>query len=72
MRRGGGANKRSRGKRGQIADERGWCRSDVVAGRASASTELDLSSVAANLKGERKRERERERERERGRKRRTL
>jgi len=56
---GGSANKRSRGK-GRLADERGWCRSDVVAGRASASTELDLSSVAANPERERERERERE------------
>lgn len=45
---------RTRGREGREgegernADERGWCRSDVVAGRASASTELDLSSVAAN------------------------
>lgn len=58
MRGGGEANKRSRGKRGWIADERGWCRSDVVAGRASASTELDLSSVVANLEREKERKRE--------------
>lgn len=57
----GGGGKGRRGERtrgreargGWIADERGWCRSDVVAGRASASTELDLSSVAIN--SERKR-----------------
>lgn len=41
----------------------GGCRSDVVAGRASASTELDLSSVAANPECAQERQRERERQR---------
>lgn len=70
--RGKGEGARTRGREGRegwIADERGWCRSDVVAGRASASTELDLSSVVANLEREREREGERGRREEGGRER---
>jgi len=57
---------RTRGREGRGDDSRmkEGGRSDVVAGRASASTELDLSSVAANLERDRKR-RSREGEKDR-------